>query len=91
MFSKDPEIENTARYKKINAFTKAPSFAMILAILLIIGLIVLHALIINSIFIINNSILIFLLAFNYLTLVFMVFDYFILLTIDPADPRLLSS
>ena len=57
--------------------------------MLIIALIILHALVINRIFDISHAILFVLFAFNYVFLAALMVDYFILLTVDPVDPRLL--
>ena len=63
---------------------------MLFTIFVGIVLIVLHALVINSIVQIDHAVLDVLLAFNYLTLLVVAIDYFILLLGDPVDPRLLT-
>jgi hypothetical protein len=64
---------------------------MLLTIIIMTTLIILHALIIRSIGEIAHPILSVLLAFNYVTLVVASIDYFILLLVDPVDPRLLTN
>jgi hypothetical protein len=64
---------------------------MLFTFFLMIALIVLHAFIVDTIARIANPILSFLLAFNYVLLVAVSVDYFILLTLDPVDPRLLTN
>lgn len=54
-------------------------------------LIILHALIIESIVEIGHPVLSVLLAFNYVTLGVISIDYFILVLVDPVDPRLLTN
>lgn len=55
-----------------------------------IALIILHALVLNRIFDISHAILFVLFAFNYVFLAVVMVDYFILLTVDPVDPRLVA-
>lgn len=63
---------------------------MIITLMLMIALIILHALLVGRIFTISHPILFILFAFNYVFLVAVMIDYFILLTLDPVDPRLLT-
>jgi palmitoyltransferase ZDHHC1/11 len=64
---------------------------MIFTLLIMFTIIALHALIIQSVVEISHPILYFLLAFNYVMLVVVAVDYFILLIVDPVDPRLLTN
>ena len=76
-------------YQKTNAWTRKPSWQMIITLMLMIALIVLHALLVNRILAISHPILLVLFAFNYVFLLAVMIDYLILLTVDPVDPRLL--
>lgn len=77
-------------YQKSNGCSKPPSFGMLMALFLMLSLIILHALNIESIMKIGHAILLVLFAFNYITLVVVTYDYFILLIVDPVDPRLVD-
>jgi len=78
------------KYKTVNGCTNSPSFAQIISIVLMITILILQAILIRSIIEIYNVILNTLLAFTYVFLIFIAYDYVKLMKIDPVDPRLLD-
>lgn len=78
------------KYKTVNGCTSSPSFAQLASLFIMTAIIVLHSILINEIINLSNAILNTLLAFNYVFLIFIVYDYVKLIKIDPVDPRLLD-
>lgn len=78
------------KYKTVNGFTNSPSFAQIVSLLLMTTIIILQAILIKSIIEIGSVILNTVLAFSYVFLIFIAYDYVLLMKIDPVDPRLLD-
>ena len=78
------------KYKTVNGCTKSPSLPQILSIVLMLTILVLQTILLGSITSIENVILNVLLAFSYLLLILVAYDYVKLITVDPVDPRLLE-
>jgi hypothetical protein len=78
------------KYIKINGCTNYPSFAQIASLFIIAAIIILHSILISEIINLSNPILNTLLAFSYVFLIFVSYDYVKLIKIDPVDPRLLD-
>jgi hypothetical protein len=82
--------QSRKKYIKVNGCSRAPSAMQIVGIALMLIIIILQACIVGSIVTISNAVLTVLMAFSYLLLAIIVFDYVWLVFSDPVDPRLLD-